>query len=215
MNKALIKTSNTTQAGIYQRLQQDSVAILVDELEAKDDTRTVDKILELARIAYSGDKMQRGGKDGVGARSFRWPARASWAPRSASRRPTPRTTAGWSVVNLRKREVAGGKLTGRPQHRVDAIGRDLLPGASSPGGRTGMRWSMCSGAMMIAEGHTDRAWATPSPRWRPAVTWRSAMRCPSPGDGSTQWREWLKPSELAETAQPARRPGSGASGTCC
>jgi hypothetical protein len=39
---------------------------MVDELEAKEDTRTTDKILELARIAYSGDKMQRGGKDGVG-----------------------------------------------------------------------------------------------------------------------------------------------------
>lgn len=64
LNQALMSTSNTTQAGIYQRTRQDSVAICVDEMEAKDDTRVVDKILELARIAYSGDKMQRGGKDG-------------------------------------------------------------------------------------------------------------------------------------------------------
>jgi energy-coupling factor transporter ATP-binding protein EcfA2 len=66
MNGALLATSNTTQAGIYQKVKQDSVAVLVDEMEAKEDTRTTDKILELARVAYSGDKMQRGGKDGVG-----------------------------------------------------------------------------------------------------------------------------------------------------
>jgi stalled ribosome rescue protein Dom34 len=69
MNGALMSTSNTTQAGIYQKVRQDSVAIMVDEMEAKEDTRTTDKILELARIAYSGDKMQRGGKDGVGRSS--------------------------------------------------------------------------------------------------------------------------------------------------
>jgi hypothetical protein len=66
MNGALLATSNTTQAGIYQKVKQDSVAVLVDEMEAKSDTRLTDKILELARIAFSGDKMQRGGKDGVG-----------------------------------------------------------------------------------------------------------------------------------------------------
>ena len=61
----LMKTGNTTQAGIYQKTQQDSVAVMVDEMEAKSDTRTTDKILELARIAYSGDSMNRGGDNGV------------------------------------------------------------------------------------------------------------------------------------------------------
>lgn len=67
MNGALMATANTTQAGIYQRIKQDSVAVLVDEsTEAKEDMRGSDKLLELARIAYSGDKMNRGDKDGVG-----------------------------------------------------------------------------------------------------------------------------------------------------
>lgn len=104
MNQALMSTSNTTQAGIYQRVRQDSVAIFVDEMEAKDDTRVVDKILELARIAYSGDKMQRGGKDGEGKE---FALMSSFMGSSIAKPATnAQDDSRMAVMMLRPREVA-------------------------------------------------------------------------------------------------------------
>lgn len=63
----LISTTNTTAAGIYQRLGQDSLPVAVDEFEGKDDNRRAKQILELARQAYSGGFMLRGGDKHVGS----------------------------------------------------------------------------------------------------------------------------------------------------
>lgn len=57
----LIQTADTTAAGIYQQLQFDSLPVAVDEFEAKADSRRTKAILELARAAFSGDVMMRGG----------------------------------------------------------------------------------------------------------------------------------------------------------
>ena len=63
MGGALVSSSNTTQAGVYQKVRNDSVAVFLDESEASVDPRVSDRMLQLARIAYSGDKMLRGGAD--------------------------------------------------------------------------------------------------------------------------------------------------------
>ncbi len=63
----LISTTNTTAAGIYQRIGQDSLPVAVDEFEGKDDNRRAKAILELARQAYSGGFMLRGGDKHVGS----------------------------------------------------------------------------------------------------------------------------------------------------
>lgn len=63
----LISTTNTTAAGIYQRVGQDSLSVAVDEFEGKDDNRRAKAILELARQAYSGGFMLRGGDKHVGS----------------------------------------------------------------------------------------------------------------------------------------------------
>jgi hypothetical protein len=64
--EALIQTTNTTAAGIYQRIGEDSLPIAVDEFEAKDHNGRAKAILELARQAYSGGLMFRGGDRHVG-----------------------------------------------------------------------------------------------------------------------------------------------------
>ena len=61
-SRALIKTADTTAAGIYQLLKSDALPVAVDELEGKADTRRAKAIIELARLASSGDLMLRGGE---------------------------------------------------------------------------------------------------------------------------------------------------------
>lgn len=60
---AVISTVNTTAAGIYQRAKQDSLPFLVDELESKPGSSRADNVIELARVAYTGGDISRGGQD--------------------------------------------------------------------------------------------------------------------------------------------------------
>lgn len=57
----LVQTTNTTAAGIYQRVGQDCLPVAVDEFEGKADNGTAKKLLELARQSSSGGLMLRGG----------------------------------------------------------------------------------------------------------------------------------------------------------
>lgn len=63
---SLISTTNTTAAGIYQRIGQDSLPVAIDEFEGRDDNRRAKAILELARQASSGGQGLRGGDKHVG-----------------------------------------------------------------------------------------------------------------------------------------------------
>ena len=194
MNRALIQSSNTTQAGIYQQLRQDSVAIMVDEMEAKEDTRTVDRILELARICYSGDRMQRGGKDGVG-REFT--LSSSFLGSSISKPATDaQDDSRMAVLMLRKREQAGGRLV-LDVPTLEGIGRDLLRRIFDHWGR----WEAIVEpfrALMIELGHTDRACDTFAPL---AAAAHLALSDDLPTAIELEpWREWLAPADLAEVA---------------
>lgn len=60
---AVITTVNTTAAGIYQRAKLDSLPFLVDELESKAGSTRADNVIELARVAYTGGDISRGGQD--------------------------------------------------------------------------------------------------------------------------------------------------------
>lgn len=57
----LIQTVDTTAAGIYQQLGHDCLPVAIDEFEGKADSRKAKAVLELARAAYSGGKLDRGG----------------------------------------------------------------------------------------------------------------------------------------------------------
>lgn len=60
---AVITFADVTAAGIYQRLKQDVLPVMVDELENKAGSNRATSIIDLARIAYSGAEMGRGGAD--------------------------------------------------------------------------------------------------------------------------------------------------------
>lgn len=210
MNGALASTSNTTQAGIYQKVRQDSIAVMVDELEAKEDTRTTDKILELARIAYSGDKMQRGGKDGVGQEfavmssflfsSISLPAMDA---QDASRmgvlmmRERAKAKPGEPSVDVLK------ELGLREGAKAQAVGRHLLKrmfkwfemdGAES-------RWDRLRAAIrgaLLEAGHEDRSADTFGAL---AAGCHAALSDGYPSkDDLAQWADWLRADQLAETA---------------
>lgn len=57
----LLQTVDTTAAGIYQQLGNDCLPVAIDEFEGKADSRKAKAVLELARAAYSGGKLDRGG----------------------------------------------------------------------------------------------------------------------------------------------------------
>lgn len=66
LGTALYSTANTTAAGIYQNIRQDSRPVAVDEFERKPGGQKEQAIIELARQAYSGAKGYRGGANGDG-----------------------------------------------------------------------------------------------------------------------------------------------------
>ena len=59
----LFRTGNASAAAVRQSLQNATVPVLFDELEAEADNRRVDEVVKLARVSSSGDKMHRGGQD--------------------------------------------------------------------------------------------------------------------------------------------------------
>lgn len=212
MNGALLATSNTTQAGIYQKVKQDSVAVLVDEMEAKEDTRTTDKILELARVAYSGDKMQRGGKDGVGQE---FSVNSSFLMSSIAMPPVDAQDASrMAVLMLRERirpvavdgETREDELTTlglRDAKRVSDLGRKLLRRMIAwfemEGGRP--RWDALLEAFrraLIDAGHQDRAADTFGAL---AAGYHAAVRDTLPDETElAKWAALLAPQTLVETS---------------
>ncbi len=52
---------DTTAAGIYQHVKQDSLPVTLDELEAKKNSSKATAVIELMRLASSGGRMARGG----------------------------------------------------------------------------------------------------------------------------------------------------------
>lgn len=57
---------DTTAAGIYQKMKQDCLPVMVDELENKPGSSKATSVIELARVAYSGGEIARGGADHEG-----------------------------------------------------------------------------------------------------------------------------------------------------
>lgn len=63
----IISVADTTAAGIYQKVGHSSRPVAIDELEATEDNRKAQRVIELARLASSGGLMLRGGADHTGA----------------------------------------------------------------------------------------------------------------------------------------------------
>lgn len=63
VGSALHDTGNTSAAGVYQRMKRDCLPVAVDEFEASEDNRRAKELIEIARVAFSGGRMFRGGQD--------------------------------------------------------------------------------------------------------------------------------------------------------
>lgn len=99
--------ANTTAAGIYQKLKHDVVPVMVDELENQPGRSQHQSIIDIARIAYTGGDMARGGADHEGV---------SFSLRSsfyfAAINPPPMTAADRSrmaMLNLSRLEAGTGR----------------------------------------------------------------------------------------------------------
>ena len=63
LGDALFRTANASAAAIRQTLQNSTVPVIFDEIEASEDNRRVREVIELARISSSGGKAHRGSQD--------------------------------------------------------------------------------------------------------------------------------------------------------
>ena len=66
LHGVVFSSVNTSAAGIYQRMKQDSLPVMVDELESKPGNERAESVIELARVAYTGGNVDRGGADHKG-----------------------------------------------------------------------------------------------------------------------------------------------------
>jgi len=123
LGDALHNTADTTPAGIYQKVKQDSLPVAVDELEASADNTRVLGVVRLARLAASGGVMFRGGSNHSGTT---FTAKNCFFMSAINPPPVPpQDLSRMALVNLRPREAsrAAERL---PTIDVDVVGRMLL-----------------------------------------------------------------------------------------
>ena len=113
---AIVSTPDTTPAGIYQRIGNDSLPIAVDELEAEADNRRVMAVVKLARLAASGGLMLRGGQDHQGVE---FQARSTFLFSAINRPPLPpqdlSRLAELSIGKLDPQKVANAPVLKDPE----------------------------------------------------------------------------------------------------
>lgn len=120
LGTALIRAENATEAGVRQFLGIDCLPVALDEFEAKEDNRRAVALIELARVAFSGGDIFRGGQDHKGvqfaARNAFFCSGINMPPMESSDRSR------FAVLNLGKIKV-GAKSPGVIQ---DEWGRMIL-----------------------------------------------------------------------------------------
>lgn len=121
----ILMTANTTAAGLYQRIQFDSLPVAIDEIEAKRGNQKTEAVIELARQAYSGGMVLRGGADHEG-KEFR--AQCPVLFGSILIPPLlPQDLSRLAVLNLKPFEPGAQEPKIDPE-RIALIGRSLLRG---------------------------------------------------------------------------------------
>ena len=121
----LIQSADTTAAGIYQRIGQDSVPVSVDELEAEADSRKVKAVLKLARLAASGALMLRGGGRHQGSE---FNARSGFIFSSINAPPLePQDLSRMALLRLWRLDVDAPLPTVIPDDELEAMPEDMRP----------------------------------------------------------------------------------------
>lgn len=197
--EALIQTTNTTAAGIYQRIGQDSLPIAIDEFEAKDHNGRAKAILELARQAYSGGLMFRGSDGHVGVE---FQSRSAFLFSSINAPPLePQDLSRMALLRLHKLNVDS------PPPEIDAedlerLGRMVLRRMIDQWHRFATTWQAYAAELKEA-GHDGRGQATFATLLAAAdcIVGESfdadEVKVPM-GEDLSIWRERLKASEMGE-----------------
>lgn len=119
----LLQATNTTAAGIYQHVGNDSLPVAVDEFEGKADNSQAKKLLELARQASSGGLMLRGGDRHQGVE---FQARSAFLFSSINTPPMePQDLSRFALLRLH-RLAEGQKPPNLDPKLLGIIGRHIL-----------------------------------------------------------------------------------------
>lgn len=119
----LIQATNTTAAGIYQRVGHDCLPVAVDEFESKADNTKAKALLELARQASSGGLMLRGGDRHQGVE---FQARSAFLFSSINAPPMePQDLSRFALLRL-QRLKKGAKPPPIDPQALAEIGRTIL-----------------------------------------------------------------------------------------
>lgn len=122
LGNTLHASADTTAAGIYQRVKQDSLPVAVDELEGDDDNRKVIAVIKLARLASSGAEMFRGGAEHEGVQ-FR--ARNAFFFSSINTPPLgPQDRSRMAILSLGK--VDPSRAAAARVENPEVMGRQIL-----------------------------------------------------------------------------------------
>lgn len=132
--KGAVRSANVSEAYLRQRMRNSTLPIFLDELEAKQDNRRNEGILELARISSSGDDGGRGGAD-HNAVDFTLQS-AFWASSILIPPMEPQDRSRWAFCKLtpippdaKRPDIKGSRPSSWPSARAMApgeLGRRLL-----------------------------------------------------------------------------------------
>lgn len=124
LGSALIRAENATEAGVRQNMGLDALPVALDEFEAREDNRRAMALLELARQAYSGGTVLRGGADHKGVLFI---ARNAFFCSGINMPPMlPQDLSRFAVLNLGKLEIGEGDKRKAAPVVKDEWGRMLL-----------------------------------------------------------------------------------------
>ena len=118
----VVRSAEPTAAYIRQRLRNSTVPVMLDELEAETDNRRNKQILELARVASSGDDAGRGGADHQ-AVEFTLQS-AFWASSILIPPMEPQDRSRWAICSLLP--LTGGPKPDFRVMKLGEVGRKLL-----------------------------------------------------------------------------------------
>jgi hypothetical protein len=149
---AMLATGDTSSAGLYQRVGPASLAIAVDELEADADNKRAMDLIKLARNAFSGAVMFRGGADHKGV-SFQ--ARSAFLFSSILIPPLGSQDRSRMAILDLKPLVAGTKALNLDPKKWREVGRAILRRLIDNWGRFASTLDAYSGAL-TAKGHDMR-----------------------------------------------------------
>ena len=192
LGRWLVSTSDTTGAGVWQKLGYDSRPVLIDEAEGEDDDRRMRSLLALGRQAASGGVVLRGGADHEG-REFT--ARSTFTLAATTAPPLNSADRSRFVILQLLKLADGAKPPDLTARRLEKLGRRLLRRIVDQWPRFNDTLALYREAMMAA-GHTARG----------ADVFGTLLACQDlvrfdvlpDSDSLDEWSRLLKVGDLAE-----------------